>query len=269
MHNLALSRLGRQCQEMYKFRKGSKKNNTPLPIYMYHIAGRMMLYQYGMMNECHRICMEDGVEYGWNVELLKYMARCAIFNNEKQAARKFLDILRQTCYYGSWADHMEKLMNDPQQLANDKETGPITHMTHYADKLDAVEGWVEKCVMTNLAQHDADDLYFQEQAVLGAMWTRDPDYFFPRFEHYMDLIGNQPVPRIFQEAVWLFGNMVGMEGLEEWTLEDGVKESFNSFMQLMEQCSGSPNGPQKQLLLETFGDTYYFDFFFLRNITYY
>ena len=269
MRNLALSRLGRQYDEMYKFRKGSKKSNTPLPVYMYHVAGRMMLYQYGMMNECHRICMEDGVEYGWNVELLKYMARCAIFCNEKQAARKFLDLLRQTFYYGSWADNMEKLMNDKQLLAKDKETGPITHMMHYVDKLDAVEGWVEKCVMTNLAQHDADDLYFQEQAVLGAMWTRNPDYFFPRFEHYMALNGDRHVPRIFQEAVWLFGNMVGMEGLEEWTLENGVKESFSSFMQLMEQSQKSPNGPQKQMLLQRYGDTYYFDFFFLRNITYY
>ena len=56
--------------------------------------------------------MEEGVEYGWNVEQLKCMARCAIFNKETQAARKFLDILRQTSYYGNWADHMETLLND-------------------------------------------------------------------------------------------------------------------------------------------------------------
>ena len=270
MHNLALSRLGRQCNEMYKFPKGSRKINTPLPVYMYHVAGRMMLYQYGMMNECHRICMEDGVEYGWNVELLQYMARCAIFNNEKQAARKFLDILRQTCYYGSWADRMERLMNDAKQLASDDETGPITHMMHYTDHLDAVEGWVEKCVMTTLAQHDADDLYFQEQAVLGAMWTREPDYFWPRFEHYYELNGDRPVPRIFQEAAWLFANMQGQEGLEEWELEGGVKENFYSFMKLMEQYRTSPNNGQiRQFLYDRYGDTYYFEFFFLRGITYY
>lgn len=270
MHNLALSRLGRQCNEMYKFPKGSRKINTPLPIYMYHVAGRMMLYQYGMMNECHRICMEDGVEYGWNVELLQYMARCAIFNNEKQAARKFLDILRQTCYCGSWADRMERLMNDAKLLASDDEAGPITHMMHYTDHLDAVEGRVEKCVMTTLAQHDADDLYFQEQSVLGAMWTREPDYFWPRFEHYYELNGDRPVPRIFQEAAWLFANMQGQEGLEEWELEGGVKENFYSFMKLMEQYRTSPNNGQiRQFLYDRYGDTYYFEYFFLRGITYY
>ena len=31
MHNLALSRLGRQCDEMYNFPKGSKRTNTELP----------------------------------------------------------------------------------------------------------------------------------------------------------------------------------------------------------------------------------------------
>jgi hypothetical protein len=270
MHNLALSRLGRQCDEMYSFPKGSHKSNTPLPIFMYHVAGRMMLYQYGMMNECHRICMEDGVEYGWNVELLRYMARCAIFCNEKQAARKFLDILRETTYYGSWADHMEALMNNPKQLADDAETGPVARMQHYTDKLDAVEGKVENCIMTTLAAHDADDLYFQEQAVLGAMWTRDPAYFWPRFDHYVQLNGEDKMPpRIFQEAAWLFANMQGMDGLNEWSLEPGVKERFSGFMRLLQQFSKTHNPAIRQELLQYFGNTYYFEYFFLKDITYY
>ena len=269
MHNLALSRLGRQCQEMYKFQKGSSKPRTPLPIYMYHVAGRMMLYQYGMMNECHRICMEDGVEYGWNVELLKYMTRCAIFSGERQAARKFIDILRQSWYHKACADHMEELMNDRKLLANDKETGPITHMMHYTDQLDAVEGWVEKCVMTTLAQHDADDPYFQEQAVLGALWTRNPDFFWPRFEHYYEMSADRHMPRIFQEAAWLFANLQGQEGLDEWQLDNGVQKDFYEFMKLMQQYRKQPSNQLRQYLYDKYGDTYYFEYFFLGNITYY
>ena len=270
LHNLALSRLGRQCDEMYSFRKGSSKINTPLPVYMYHVAGRLMLYQYGMMNECHRVCMEDGVEYGWNVDVLQYLARCAILNKETQAARKFLDLLRQTCYYGSWADHMEQLMNNPKLLADDAETGPITHMLHYTDHIDAVEGWIEKCVMTNLAEHDADDLYFQEQAVLGALWTRDASLFWPRFEHYVQLKDGNNIPRIFQEAAWMFANLEGQEGLDEWELEPGVKENFYQFMNGMEQLRQQPNnGNVRAFLFNNYGNTYYFEYFFLRNITYY
>lgn len=270
MRNLALSRLGRQCDEMYQFPKGSKKSNSPLPVFMFNVVGRMMLYQYGAMNECHRVCMEEGVEYGWNVEQLKYMARTAIFNKETQTARKFLDILRKTVYDGGWADHMETLLNDKQLLAKDNETGPITHMMHYTDQLEAVEGYVEKTLMNNLAEHDADDLYFQEQAVLAAMWTRDPSRFWPRFDHYVQLNGEEKMPpRIFQEAAWLFANMEGQEGLDEWVLEPGVQEDLASFMQQLQQFKKSPSASSRNYLLARFGNTYYFEYFFLKDITYY
>ena len=270
MHNLALSRLGRQCDEMYNFPKGSKRPNSPLPVYMFNVAGRMMLYQYGVMNECHRICMEEGVEYGWNVEQLRDLARTAMFNKEKQTARKFLDILRQTTYYGGWADHMESLLNDPQALAKDVETGPVSRMMHYTDRLDAVEGKVENALMTTLAEHDADDIYFQEQAVLAAMWTRNPDLFWPRFDHYVQLNGEENMPpRIFQEAAWLFANMQGQEGLDEWSLEPGVQENFSGFMRLLQQYKQAPSPSNRKYIYDYYGKTYYFEFFFLRDITYY
>lgn len=270
MHNLALSRLGRQCDEMYNFPKGSKRPNSPLPVYMFNVAGRMMLYQYGAMNECHRICMEEGVEYGWNVEQLRDLARSAMFNKEKQTARKFLDILRQTTYYSGWADHMESLLNDPQALAKDVETGPVSRMMHYTDRLDAVEGKVENALMTTLAEHDADDIYFQEQAVLAAMWTRNPDLFWPRFDHYVQLNGEENMPpRIFQEAAWLFANMQGQEGLDEWSLEPGVQENFSGFMRLLQQYKQAPSPNNRKYIYDYYGKTYYFEFFFLRDITYY
>ena len=269
LHNLALSRLERQCDEMYKFPKGSSKINTPLPVYMYQIAGRTILYQYGLINECHHVCMEEGVEYGWNVEMLQYLARCAILNHETQAARKFLDILRQTCYYGGWADNMEKLLDDHGLLAKDRETGPITHMQHYKDQLGSAEGYVERYVMTNLAHNDSDDLHFQERAVLGSLWTRDPSLFWPRFEHYVELKSDGNIPRIFQEAAWLFANMEGQEGLDDWTLSKGVKESFPPFMKLLQQYRKTPNAQIRKFLLDSYGTTYYFEYFFLKDITYY
>ena len=143
-------------------------------------------------------------------------------------------------------------------------------MLHYTDHIDAVEGWIEKCVMTNLAEHDADDLYFQEQAVLGALWTRDASLFWPRFEHYVQLKNNENIPRIFQEAAWMFANLEGQEGLDEWELAPGVKENFYQFMKGMEQLHQQPNnGNVRAFLFNNYGNTYYFEYFFLRNITYY
>jgi hypothetical protein len=164
---------------------------------------------------------------------------------------------------------MEKLLNDPALLAQDNETGPITHMLHYQNNLGSAEGYVERYVMTNLAQYDADDLYFQEQAVLGAMWTRDPSLFWPRFEHYVELKKDSGIPRIFQEAAWLFANLEGQEGLDEWTLANGVKENFYSFMKQLQKYSQTHDNSIRSFLYNNYGTTYYFEYFFLKDITYF
>ena len=269
MHNLALSRLGLQCEKMYSFPKGSKKPNTPLPVYMYNTAGRLIYYHYGVMNECHRMCMEEGVEYGWNVELLQYMARTALFTNEPRVARKYLDLLRQTQYYEDRADHMESLIDSPDRLANDMETGPITHMMHYADIQSQGDSYVEKNLMVMLSQLDSNDPYFQEQAVLAAMWTRSNADFWARFEQYLNLHPNRPVPRIFQEAAYLFGNMNHLPFTEELPIDREVKENFRGFVQLMQQCQGRPSEQFRKYISQRYGHTYYFEYFFLKDITYY
>ena len=267
MHNLALSRLGRQCDEMYNFPKGSKRSNSPLPIYMYNVVGEMLYYQYGVLNECHRLCMEDGVQHGWDVELLKYLARTALLSNENVAAKKHLDILRQTLFYDEWANHMELLMNNPKRLQEDSETGPILHMMHYPDIQSEGDGSVEKNLMTMLSQTDSNDPYFQEQAVLGAMWARDSQAFWQRFKQYINLHPDIPVPRIIQEAAWLFGNMEQLDIIHELPFDKSVKDNLNGFMSMMKQYKGTPQ--MRDYLLQSYGNTYYFEYYFLRDITYY
>ena len=269
MHNLALSRLGRQCDEMYRFPKGSKRSNTELPMYLYSTVGRQIFYHYGVMNECHRRCMEEGVEYGWSVELLQYMARCAVLCKETQVARKYLDLLRETLFYGAWADHMESMLSDNTLLTNDKETGPITHMMHYPDMQGKGDEYVEKNLMTMLSMIDSDDPYFQEQAVLAAMWTRNSDVFWPRFEQYVNQHPYGPIPRIIQEAAYLFANMQQQDFINELPIDDNVKSDFQGFMKVMQQCQGKPDMQARQYLLQYYGTTYYFEYFFLRGITYF
>jgi hypothetical protein len=269
MHNLALSRLGRQCDEMYNFPKGSKRSATPIPVYMYNTAGYQINYHYGLLNECHRLCMEVGVEYGWNAELLQYMARAALLGGEKAATRKYLSLLRQTLFFGAWTDHMETLLNAPGAAVVDNETGPVTRMLHWADIQGQGDSYVEKNLMTLLAEQDADDPYFQEQAVLAAMWMRSPALFWPRFQHYIQLRPKDPVPRIFQEAAYLFANMEHRDFVNVLPVSREVKASLQGFMSDMKQYQQVDPTQIKNYLYQRYGNTYYFEFFFLKGITYY
>ena len=237
MYQLAQWRLGRQLDEMYSFTMGDKKPDTELPLNMlYHVSGRMLYYQYGLLNDCHRICMEDGVEYGWHVEPLKYMARCSLLSGETQAAKKILNLLCHTHYYGKWADAMLKMIDTPQQIAETREMGPISHMMQYGSAISGNIGDVENHILKVLARQDSEDLYFAEQAVVATLWLKNERLFWPRLSQYIRLQPNS-LPRIFQEAAYLFGKMENRSDLDQLPFENSVKEAYNAFT----ESSFSPN----------------------------
>lgn len=266
MRNLALTRLGRMLNERYNFPYGGKKSNTPLPFdMMYHVFGRMLYYQYGLLNDCHRMCMEEGVEYGWRVEIQKYLARCSMLMGEKQAAKNALNRLRHTQFHGLWADEMQQLLNHPKQIAENRETGPVSHMLHYVNALGSDGGNVEKYIMGQLGYQDSDDPYFQEQAVFGTLWTRDSKQFWPRFFHYAKLYPNTQMPHIFQEAAYLFGKQENRTDIDKMPFDASVKKTYNSFMKEIRKYDNQSAEIGRTALYPFYGNTYYYEYYFLRN----
>ena len=159
------------------------------------------------------------------------------------------------------------LLDNPDLLAKDPETGPITHMMHYGDIQSEGDVYVEKNLMTMLSRQDVDDTYFQEQAVLAAMWARNPNDFWPRFELYLNQRLDHPVPRIIQEAAYLFGILGQQDFVDILPIDQNVKASFQGFMEMMKQYQGMPQ--LRDYLYQRYGNTYYFEYFFLKDITYY
>lgn len=266
LRNIALSRLGRQFEEMYNYPRGEARANTPLPVSMlYHVFGRMIYYQYGLINDCHRICLEDGVEYGWRVELQQYLARCSMLSGETQAARKSLNLLRHTLFHGEWADGMQQLADYPEKIAESREMAPITRMLHYENALGADGGDVERYVMSELSRQNSDDPSFQAQAVLGAMWMRDAKLFMSRFGHYARICPNGPMPRIFQEAAWLFGKMEGRADIDRFPFDESVKRTYNNFMKQSSsyENQGIKNG--RTALYPFYGNTYFYEYFYFKH----
>lgn len=268
MHNLALMKLGRQLDEMYNYPKASVKSNTLLPLNMvYHVIGRMIYYHYGLLNDSHRICLEDGVEYGWRVELLEYMARCSLLCGETQAAQKALDLLRHTTFHGKWADAMQQMVDNPKMIAEARETSLITHMMHYRNALGGDGGNVEKYVMSQLASQDSDDLFFQQQAIVGALWAMNPQLFWKRINHYTHLMKKgDPMPRIFQEGAYLFGKMANMPNIEKYPFDKSVKRTYHTFMKEAKKYDNQPANIGRSALYPFYGNTYYYEYYFLKNL---
>lgn len=267
MRNLALSRLGRQADEMYQYKNGSKRINAPFNMRMLLVAGTLIYYQYGMLNYCNRLSTELGVEFDWRAEHYKYMARCALLNGEKQAARKYINILKHTLFFSDWAKWAENLVDHPELIAKERELEPITHMMRYPNILSDDQGFVERFLMKQLAScsYPADPI-FQEQSLLASLWVKDPELFNYHFSRYIQQHPQGPMPIIYQQAAYLFGKLENRPDLDRMPFSQGVKDEYNKFMEAAASCDGLDIEEARERLYLLYGNTYYYDYYLMSNL---
>jgi hypothetical protein len=256
MRNLALSRLGRQADEMYLYPNGSKRYEAPFNMRLMLCVGPMIYYHYGMTNYCARLCTEMGVEFGWRVENLKLLAKCAILGKEEGRTRKFLNLLKHTTFYGDWANKAREM----------EELGTVARMMHYTNLLSGDQGYVERFLMNRLAESvNKDDALFQEQTLLASLWTKDIKQFWYHFGDYVKLYPNARMPRYFQEAAYLYGKLEGREMIDQMPIDPMIKQSFENFMQAAAQY----NHMEADIVREgmkAYSDTYYYDYYLMREL---
>ena len=267
MRNLALSRLGRQGSEMCQYVNGSKKPDSPFAPPASMIVGDLIYYNYGMMNDCHHMCIEGGVEFGWRVQHLKYLARCGLMTGETNAMYKHTEILKHTLFHGQWAEHLEELQQQPELRKNDREAGPVTHMLHYPDAVGADNGRAEVYLMSHLAAMDSDDPYFQEQCLLATLWTKDSSQFWPRFAKYLSQHPGKPIPRYYLEAAYLYTVMEGNAPFEV-QVDESTKRTFDEFARTLEQYDGRDIKVAREALYPLYGKTYFFEHYLMEGIAY-
>lgn len=267
MRNLALSRIGRQGDDMFLFKNGSKAYDAPFGMRLMLVTGAMLYYQYGMLNYCNRLCIEKGVEFGFCTEDYQLMANCALLNGDKSLARKYIGILKKTLFYDKWAEQAEALVEHPELIAKDKEREPITHMLHYENTLGGDEGYTERTIMRELARSTyAGDPIFLEQTLLATFWTKDINQFWYHFKEYTKLYPRGPIPRYYQEAAYLYGKIEGRQEVERMPFNIGIKDSFMRFMSLASNYNNQDIEVVRKEIYPIFGDTYYYDFYAMSQL---
>ena len=267
MRNLALSRLGRQGDLMYEYRNGSKEYDAPFGMRQMLVNGPLVYYQYGLLNSCSRLCTEMGVEFGWRVEHIKLLARCAVLNKEQAVSRKYINILKKTMFHKDWAVKTEAMLNNPKLIAQDKETEPITHMLHFTDELNSDNGYVERYVMRQLVNYSySKDPIFQEQSLLASLWFRDSKIFWYHFNVYTSLHPNGPIPVAYQEAAYLYGKVEGRPDLDKMPFNAGVKDSFEKFFQVFGQYEGVDAEDVRKQTGLPYSNTFYYNYYIMANL---
>ena len=256
MRNLALSRLGRQGDEMYLYENGSKAYNAPFGMRLMLVAGPLIYYQYGLLNYSSRLSTEMGVEFGWSVENLKLLAKCAILRNEETQARRYLNLLKYTTFYSEWAEQAKTL----------PELKTVKRMMHYVNTLSGDQGNIENFLMSRLVEcTDTTDAYFQEQTLLASLWTKDISHFWYHFNDYLRLHPKARLPRYYQEAAYLYCMIEGRKVTDRMPFDESVKQSFNNFAMAAERYDNVDVDVARQALY-AFRHTYFYDYYLMRQL---
>lgn len=303
MKNLALFRLGRIGDEMFLYPEGSRQQNideyykygddmynysvdlesitdpdereltkrsNQWVIRLTQIAGKKLYYNYGKLNFCYRWCMEDAVEFGWHVEELKLMAKCAMLKGEDTVARKFLNILKRTRYHRKWAEKYEALVGHPNKIKAEPELEPICYLMNYGDRLDGDNTLIEMYLLQTFANgHGADPVY-QEMTLICALQMKDIQLFWPRFWEYASRHKDEKgfhMPRYYQEAAYLYGHLENEVDISKLPFDESVKRTYEQFMAFNDQPHIAPlsEAEKAREFKPMFGDSFYYFYFLVRN----
>ena len=137
----------------------------------------------------------------------------------------------------------------------------------YDNRLYADQGYVERCIMIHLAAlREKNDPYFQEQALLAAMWSANPQVFWYHFGRYVKLHPNQPIPIHYQEAAYLFGVLAKNPNVDKFPIDSSVKERFSRFDKILPQYDGKDITEVRKAVEPMFGDTYFYQYYVMSNL---
>lgn len=265
MKNLALFRLGRQGDEMYHYRTGSKAVNAPMKVRMTQVVGCAVYYNYGLMNYCYRWCLEDGVEYGWRAEYLKHMTRCALVTGETEVAKKYIRLLKHTRFHKKWAEAQEQYADHPEAMNDNQDYALAKRLLIKEDRLASDNGLAELFLMNALLYNDSTDPLVQELTLLSALWKKDIGMFWPRFFNYAALHKGEHMPKHYQEAAYLYGNLEHEVDISNMPFDEDVVRNYNDFMAQAQLCAGMTEEQMQPIFYPRFGHTFYYEYFLIRN----
>ncbi|MCM1311349.1 MAG: DUF6057 family protein [Bacteroides sp.] len=269
--NMALMHTGEMGHKMFHYDNSGEPPYVydSLSVRMVQTAAPMIYYQYGKTNFAYRWCIENCVEFGFKVSDLKILTRCAILNGEYQLANKYINILKSTTFQGGWADTFLPMVKDPGKIAQFKEYENILPLRGYKDILDGDNGLCEMYLLNYFSNSSNVDPKFQEVTLNFAMINKNIQLFWPRFFQYATLHQGEEMPIHYQEAAFLYGTLEKGVDIKSMPFDkERVISRYAAFQQMSQSLLKQGMNAQQvgEAMKDIYGDTFWWFYFFCRDI---
>lgn len=262
--HLALVQKGVAGDSLFAYPAGDAEYRTERPgLAMRSIVSQIYNFNMGRLNDAYRWCMEDMVENGHRVQYLRYMAKCALLNGEYTLARKYARRLGKTMMHGAEGRRLEAMADDTTLIARDPELGRIIPLACGENFLASDQAMLESYINTTgsvmgtgPAQIDLSLQYILIQKTI--------DRFWPRFIPYA--MNNPRLPRHYQEAAILFSVLEQQVDWRKFNIDPAVADRFFRFMEKAKNNAQFTDEYNREAFGPEFGDTYWYYYFFVKNL---
>jgi len=262
---LALRKLHIAGDKMFTYKNGYKRFNTRKPVLEMEIAGKMLFFQYGMVNYCYRWCMEDMICSGMKIENLKYFVKSCLLNGELSLARKYNDVLQQTLFHKSWARKYQELIENPEKIDSDPEFKTIFPLIDPINKLYTEKrDMLEEYLIYSLAAVNTGSPELLELALQCNLEMKNGERFWPLFNFFIQTHSRIPVH--YQEAALLFSNLEKNVDVSRINFDSKVLNDFRKFISMVKQYEQLSRQELEPIFIKDFGKTYWYYYFFSKRI---
>ena len=145
-------------------------------------------------------------------------------------------------------------------------------MCCYEDALEVDESYVEAYLTKNLTMTlEKMPRVYVETALSAALTRKDSRTFWYFLNYYVNELKVGSLPKHYQEAVLLFLNLdknsvqVPQAFIDRF-ISPGVDRSMQAFLRRVSQNKGKSEAEMAPAFTDDFKDTYFYFYFFVRNI---
>lgn len=273
VRNLALLNTNRLGDEMFTF-----DNETVLPatydslkVRMVKTAAPEIYLQYGKTNFCYRWCIENGVEYGFNVIHLRHMAKTCILNKELNLALKYINLLKRTTFHKKEAMRLEAMVFNPSMVEADDEMKAVVNLIDANDMLDADNSACDMYLTQYFSQVTSHNPVMADLVTAYTLFVKNNELFWPRFMNYGILHQGEHIPLHYLEAAYLFGNIDNNPVFDDLQFDLAMVQSYSNFQISMYNLK-QKGLSEKEIATElkkTFGKTYWWYYYFVLDNKFY
>jgi hypothetical protein len=272
LKNIALMNTGELGTKMFKYANTGKMPHTydSLAVHMVQTAGSMIYYQYGKANFAYRWCVENGVEFKYNVDHLKIMVRCAMLSGETELAMKYINILKTTTFHKEWAKKYEEMILKNTDLSQTPEFKNICRLRAFTNITDGDQGLCEMYILQYFANTmNKDDKLLQEVTLSYSLVQKDIQLFWPRFFLYATLHETEEMPIHYQEAAYLYGHLEKQVDISKMPFDkDKIVNRYTQFERITQAYLGQGKDTKTigELTKQSFGDTFWWFYYFCSDV---